>query len=101
MPEQVLLFGGSRVTDVAREEPNATFEEPDAASPPSTERLLGADGFAAETVADPVTVIDRTSNIGSIAALLDRWIIISSSCADTSELLWTCAASWTPRCRSR
>ena len=87
MPEQVLLFGGSRVTDVAREEPNATFEEPDAASPPSTERLLGADGFAAETVADPVTVIDRTSNTGSIAALLDRWIIISSSCADTSELL--------------
>jgi ATP-dependent RNA helicase DHX36 len=99
MPEQVLLFGGSRVTDVAREEPNAASEEredaaasaerllEDAANEasPTPTPLLGADGRLATA---PVSETDTTkSNTGSIAALLDRWIVISSSCADTSELL--------------
>jgi hypothetical protein len=45
--------------------------------------MLGADG----RLVAPVSETDTKSNTGSIAALLDRWIVISSSCADTSELL--------------
>jgi ATP-dependent RNA helicase DHX36 len=77
-PEQVVLFGGSRVTDAPA--PVVTQSETDASSEPP---LLGADGAPVELSASAAS----SSSSAPMAALLDAWIVVSSSCADTSELL--------------
>ena len=99
-PEQVVLFGGSTSADVelsaadaedaseaARREDETVAREPPA---------LGADGSVATSVdrpdrsfADLVDVPNggfESPEIGP-AATLDAWIVVSSSCADTAELL--------------
>jgi ATP-dependent RNA helicase DHX36 len=105
-PEQLALFGGSKMTDLTRFKPTdaeirsggrasrggTTTELDDDVATDLSDRsepppLLGADGLPVIPidVLPPAVVDDDAWKPGH--GLIDDWILTSSSCPDTSELL--------------
>lgn len=86
-PEQVMLFGGTKLTPVDAADAAAAVEgkdgdagKGDAGLPP----LLGADGLPAGA-AESGTLSLPDGNMPK--AVIDDWILAQISCADTAELL--------------
>jgi hypothetical protein len=95
-PEQVMLFGGSKITrppaieDV--EEPReGQLETADGAAEVDERGVTNDSGFDAAVASDGAPA-EADPFFAATAppppsALIDDWIVVSSSCADTSELL--------------
>jgi ATP-dependent RNA helicase DHX36 len=76
-PEQVMLFGGSKLKKC---EAVSTPPVSDGGKGP----LLGADGLPTRSVAPSSRALAAAN---SPVAVIDDWIMVMSSCADTAELL--------------
>ena len=87
-PEQALLFGGSTLRDVDAAGGSAEDATSENARETETEPpMLGADGSVSNDGANDSAANGGPARAAAPAALLDDWIVVSSACADTSELL--------------
>ena len=94
--EQIMLFGGSKIVPftpvspgvdgadeaISQEDVSDASQEKASLEPP----LLGMDGLPVSSTPIPTASQGNTKE-NAPAALLDDWIVVGSSCADTSELL--------------